>query len=163
MDGSKDHSTRENEPRLKDSLRTMRVLATIAVVGVLLGVSQAAAEPPDGSIMLSGGSMAVGVGITWANGTLYFQGKTYAVEASGLSVADLGATHLKATGMIYNLKNLGEFDGNYTAVVAGATVGRGASAGTMTNQNGVRINLVSTTAGLKFTLAAAGVSLKIKK
>jgi hypothetical protein len=138
-------------------------LATIAVVGVLLGVGQAVAEPPDGSIILSGGSMAVGVGITWANGTLYYKGKTYPVEAAGLSVADLGATHLRATGMIYNLKNLGDFDGNYTAVVAGATVGRGASTGTMTNQNGVRINLVSTTAGLKFTLAAAGVSLKIKK
>jgi hypothetical protein len=41
----------------KDSLRTLRVLATIAVVGVLLGVGQAAAESPDGSLMLSGGSI----------------------------------------------------------------------------------------------------------
>ena len=37
--------------------------------------------------------------------------------------------------MTYNLKNLADFDGNYTAVAAGATVGGGASAGTMTNQN----------------------------
>ena len=149
--------------REEAEMRALRVLAMIGVLGVLLSVAQAAAEQPDGSITLSGGSMAAGVGITWAKGTLYFKGKTYAVEASGLSVADLGATHLKATGMVYNLKNLADFDGNYTAVTAGATVGRGVSAGMMMNQNGVRIVGVSNTEGVKFTLAAAGVSLKIKK
>jgi hypothetical protein len=138
-------------------------LATIAVLCVLLNVGRAAAELPDASLILSGGSMAVGVGITWASATLYYKGKTYDVEASGLSVPDLGATHLRASLIIYNLKNLADFDGNYTAVAARATVGGGASAGTMTNQNGVRINVVSTTQGLKFTLAPAGVSLKIKK
>jgi hypothetical protein len=33
----------------------------------------------------------------------------------------------------------------------------------MRNQNGVRIELVSTTQGVKLTLATAGVNLKIKK
>jgi hypothetical protein len=32
----------------------------------------------------------------------------------------------------------------------------------MQNQNGVVINLVSTTKGVSFTLAAAGVSIKLK-
>ena len=49
-------------------------------VGCPPNVGQAAAELPDASITLSGGSMAVGVGITWASGTLYYKGKTYDVE-----------------------------------------------------------------------------------
>jgi envelope integrity protein A len=142
--------------------RTIGMLTTIAALGFVVGVARAE-DKPDATLKLSGGSVAVGIGYSWGGGTLTYKGKTHDVEVTGLSVGDVGATKVEASGNVYHLNKLADFDGNYTAAAAGATVAGGASASTMKNQNGVVINLVSTTQGLKFTLAAAGVSMKVKK
>jgi hypothetical protein len=143
-------------------IRSLGVLATVAALGFLITAGQAE-DTPDATLKLSGGSVAVGVGYTWGGGTLTYKGKTYDVELSGLSVADVGASKIEASGSVYHLEKLADFDGNYTAATAGITIAGGGSATAMQNQNGVVINIVSTTQGLKFALAASGVSLKIKK
>src|SRR4029078_9681577 len=81
----------------------------------------------------------------------------------GLSIADVGASKIEASGKVYHLNKLADFAGNYTAAAAGITISGGGSATAMRNQNGVVINVLSTTQGLKFALAASGMSLKIKK
>ena len=143
-------------------MRTISMWATVAALGFLLTAARAE-DKPDATIKLSGGSVAVGIGYSWGGGTLTYKGKTYDVEVKGLSVGDVGASQVEASGNVYHLAKLSDFDGNYTAAGVGATVAGGASAAAMKNQNGVVINLVSTTQGLKFTFAAAGVDLKIKK
>jgi hypothetical protein len=143
-------------------MRTVTVLAAIAGLGFVLSIARAE-DTPDATIKLHGGSVAVGIGYSWGGGTLTYKGKTYEVEVKGLSVGDVGASQVEASGSVYHLAKLSDFDGNYTAAAAGVTVAGGASASTMKNQNGVTINLVSTTQGLKFTFAAAGVDMKIKK
>jgi len=143
-------------------MRTISMWATVAALGFLLTAARAE-DKPDATIKLSGGSVAVGIGYSWGGGTLTYKGKTYEVEVKGLSVGDVGASQVEASGNVYHLAKLSDFDGNYTAAGVGATVAGGASAAAMKNQNGVVINLVSTTQGLKFTFAAAGVDLKIKK
>jgi hypothetical protein len=144
-------------------MRRISVLATVAALGFLLTAARAQEEKPDATLKLSAGSVAAGIGYSWGGGTLTYKGKDYPVEVSGLSVGDVGVTKAEASGSVYNLKKLDDFNGNYTAAGAGATVAGGASASTMKNQNGVTINLVSTTQGLKFTFAAGGVSMKVKK
>jgi hypothetical protein len=126
-----------------------------AALGVLLTTAQAE-DKPDATIRLSGGSMAAGVGIVWASGALLYQGKTYVIEVSGLSVADVGASRMRATGVVYNLKNFSDFDGNYTAAVAGATVGR-CTAATMTNQNGTKAGRLRKA----WFTGVGGISMKI--
>jgi len=69
----------------------------------------------------------------------------------------------EATGSVYNLKRLEDFNGNYTGVTAGVTIAGGAGATAVQNQNGVVINLVSTTQGLKFKLSVDGVKLTLKE
>jgi Cu/Ag efflux protein CusF len=145
---------------IKMRTRTISILATIAMLSLL---SAARAEDrPDATLQLSGGSVAVGVGYSWASGTLTYKGKKYEVGVNGLSVGDVGVTKAEASGSVYHLAKLSDFDGNYTAAGAGATVAGGASASIMKNQNGVEIRLVSTNQGLKFTFAASGVAMKIK-
>ena len=141
--------------------RTISILATIAMLGFLSAAR--AEDQPDGTLKLSGGSVAVGIGYSWEGGTLSYKGKTYQVEVKGLSVGDVGITKAEASGDVYHMAKLSDFDGNYTAAKAGATVAGGASASIMRNQNGVEIRLVSTTQGVKFAFGAAGVSMKIKK
>jgi hypothetical protein len=141
------------------------VIGLGALLAVFAGtpvVHAAKAEKPSATIELKEGSVAAGIGFSWGSGTLTYKGKTYKVSVDGLSVGSVGMASATARGNVYGLKNLKDFDGNYTAAAAGATVGGGAGAATMKNQNGVRIDLTSTTQGVKFTLAAAGVNLKIK-
>jgi hypothetical protein len=140
------------------------ILGALAALGLVLSAAQAAEkEKPDATLALSGGSVAAGIGYSWGSGTLTYQGKTYPVEVSGLSAGDVGASKVEASGEVFHLKKLADFDGNYTAGTAGATVGGGAAKTIMKNQNGVTVHLVSTSQGIKFSLAASGVSLKIKK
>ncbi len=143
-------------------MRTLIVWTTIAALGFVLSAAQAE-DRPDATLKLHAGSVAVGIGYSWGGGTLTYKGKTYEVEVSGLSIGDVGAAKIEASGNVYHLNKLADFDGNYTAAAAGATVAGGASAAAMQNQNGVVIHIVSTTQGLKFALAAAGVSMKLKK
>ena len=142
--------------------RTISILAAIGMLGFVLSTARAE-DKADGRIELSGGSVAIGIGYSWAGGTLTYQGKKYEVEVKGLSVGDVGITKAEASGDVYHMAKLSDFDGNYTAAKAGATVAGGASASIMRNQNGVEIRLVSTTQGLKFTFAAEGINMKIKQ
>jgi len=137
-------------------------LMTVAVLGLGLTVARAADKTPDATLKLSAGSIAAGVGISWGSGTLTYKGKDYPISVTGLSVGDVGITKIEASGKVYNLKNVDDFNGNYTAGSVGATVGGGAAITGMKNQNGVGVELVSTTQGVKFVLGGGGVDMKIK-
>jgi hypothetical protein len=118
---------------------------------------------PDASLQLSQGSVAAGIGFSWGGGTLTYRGKRYPVSVDGLSVGSVGISRANASGAVYNLKKLEDFNGTYTSVGAGAAVGGGGGISTMQNQNGVRITLRSRSQGVKFTLGASGVTMNIKQ
>ena len=120
-------------------------------------------DKPDATIRLSGGSFALGIGFSWGKGTLTYKGKDYPIAVNGLSLGKVGITGATASGEIYHLNSLKDFDGNYTAAGAGVTVIGGRSAVTMSNQNGVRVRLISTNRGVDLTLGGGGVDLKLKK
>jgi hypothetical protein len=117
---------------------------------------------PDGTVNLTGGSVAVGVGYVWGHGQLSYQDKSHKFTISGVSIVDVGAANISATGQVYNLKKLSDFTGNYLEFTAGVTVAGGGSAAYLRNEHGVVIKLVSTTAGLRFNLSADGVNVKLK-
>jgi hypothetical protein len=142
----------------------MKSLAIAGALALFVTSAHGQGKEPDATVEFSGGSIAAGIGFSWGSGTLTYKGTKYPITVSGLSVgASAGATSVTASGSVYNLSKLADFDGNYTAVGTGATVGGGASVLTMRNQNGVVIDKVATTQGLKFSLDAAGVRLRIKK
>jgi hypothetical protein len=87
----------------------------------------------------------------------------YPVQVKGLSVVDVGISKATAKGSVYNLKKLEDFDGNYTSATAEGTLAGGVGATGMNNQNGVTINLVTTTKDINVKLAASGVELMLKK
>jgi hypothetical protein len=143
-----------------------RIFLTFLLLGsVALGSSQARAqeEVPDGAVRISSGSVAVGVGFSWGSGVLTYQGKDYPFDVSGLSVADVGISKAEAAGVVYHLKKLEDFNGNYTGISAGATVAGGGGVVALKNQNGVVLNLVGTTQGLKFKLGVDGVKITLKQ
>jgi len=122
-------------------------------------------ERPDARLRLSGRSFAAGIGFSWGEGTLTYQDKTYPVSVNGLSIGKVGITNSTAVGEVYHLRKLTDFDGKYTSTGAGLTlVGGFFVVTTIQNQNGVRINLHSTTSGTPtFTIGHAGVDIRIKR
>ena len=50
----------------------------------------AAEPPPSGTVTISSKSVALGIGVSWGDGTLTMGGKTYPFSVEGLSVADPG-------------------------------------------------------------------------
>ena len=143
-----------------------RVAFALGVLSLCLPLSVAGAKKkatPDATIKLSAGSVAAGVGVSWGSGTLSYQGKSYPISVSGLDVGSVGASKITASGSVYHLKSLDDFDGNYTAAAAGATVGGGGGVLAMQNQNGVVVKLAATSRGVKLTLGASGVKMEVKK
>ena len=143
--------------------RAAVALVAIVSVAVLPSVTVAKSTRPDATVSLSGKSVAAGVGFSWGKGTLHYKGKSYPFSVDGLSVGDVGASSIDATGSVYHLKSLEDFNGQYTAASTGAAVGGGAGVATMKNAAGVVMNLKATTRGVKFKLGADGVKVNLEQ
>ncbi len=136
----------------------------LCLVSLVIGMSTISAqEATSGKVAIESKSVAIGVGVSWGDGVLEYRGKKYPFTVEGLSVIDLGVSKVSARGDVTNLKKVEDFAGTYTAAGAGGTVGGGAAVAALKNQNGVDMKLTATTQGVKLTLAAAGVSIKLKQ
>jgi len=142
-------------------MRKFFALLSVGAALLFANPSVSSAQVPDGVIELSGGSVAVGIGYSWGDGTLIFQGKRYPLKISGISLASVGVTEYTAAGSVEGLKTPQDINGVFTSVGAGATLGGGGNVAAMRNQNGVVIHLTSTTAGLSLSLAAAGMKISL--
>ena len=140
-----------------------RLLIGVVVVGSVVAALAGLAAPQSGTgtLKLSDGAVAAGIGFNWGKGTLTYAGKTYAVEVEGLSVGEVGLTRATAVGTVSNLTNLSDFSGTYVAVGAQATAAGGAGMTVMRNQNGVVIEMTSTTQGANLKLGVDGVRLTL--
>ena len=126
------------------------------------GAAAATAAGPDATLSLSATAVAAGVGFVWGEGELDYNGAPHAVDVTGLTIVDVGAAKISASGSVYHMNRIEDFDGTYTAFSAGATIAGGGGVAYLRNQNGVVIRIDSTTTGLRFNFAAEGVTLKLK-
>lgn len=144
-----------------------RLTAWVAVGGLvtlLAGFAAAqGAKKPDGTVKLSEGTVAVGIGWTWGKGVLTYQGKTYPFKVEGVSVLEVGVTKAEATGDVFNLKKLDDFNGVYGAAGAEATGVKGAGVTALRNKAGVVLELKSVTKGANLKLALEGLKLALDK
>jgi len=129
-------------------------LATTAISGE--------ARKPSARVTMESRSIAAGVGVTWGDGKLTFNGKDYPFTINGLSVVDWGISRASAAGDVYNLTDVSKFAGTYVAAEAGFTLAGGAGGITMRNSEGVIINLRSTSRGASLTLGPAGLTITMK-
>lgn len=138
-------------------------IALAALVALLTLPARAEDKPPNATLRLSEGTVAAGIGWTWGSGELLYGAKTYKVKVDGLSVAEVGVTKAQATGSVYNLKSIDDFDGVYAAAGAEGTAGKGAGVSSLRNTKGVVVNLKSETKGANIKVAAEGLKLTIVK
>jgi hypothetical protein len=134
----------------------------VAAALVCFGGIAAADDKPSGTVTIESMSVALGVGVSWGDGTLSYQGKIHPFSVKGLSVVDVGVSKVSARGKVFHLNKLEDFAGTFAAAQAGAAVGGGMSVAALRNQNGVVLELTSTQTGVKFTLAGEGIEVKLK-
>jgi hypothetical protein len=147
-------------------MTTRRAWSTLVGLGLLsvfaAGTIALAQGDTNGTVTVETKSIAIGVGVSWGDGVLEYRGKKYPFTVDGLSLVDLGVSKVTAKGTVSNLKQLTDFNGNYTAAGAGAAVGGGAGVAALKNQNGVEMALTATAQGVRFALPAGGVNIKLK-
>ena len=144
-------------------VRTVSRLALFVFVAALASTAISGESPkPSGRVTMQSRSIAAGVGVTWGDGKLTFNGKDYAFTINGLSVVDWGIARASASGDVYNLTDVSKFAGTYVAAEAGFTLAGGAGGITMRNSDGVIINLRSTSRGASLTLGTSGLTITMK-
>ena len=146
---------------MKRSIATLLVFATCVFATSVALSQQKPDKPADAMVQLSQGTVAAGIGYSWGGGTLRWGTKTFPLKIRGLSIGQAGISQAEATGEVYNLTKLEDFNGNYTAAGVEGTVAGGAGATALRNQNGVVIYLTTTTRGLNFKVAAEGVQISL--
>jgi len=95
-------------------------------------------------------------------GTLNYQGQSYEFTIGGLGIGGYGISSMKATGEVYNMKNLAEFPGAYGAARYGAVAGD-IDTGELWLQNpsGVVIHLKTEREGLALSLGADAIYIQM--
>jgi hypothetical protein len=140
------------------------VALALVVPTLLSGVPVEARQEPDATVQIESTEVGAGVGVEWGDGILTLKdGSRHHFSVKGLDVADVGVSKVKATGEVYNLKDLEDFNGSYSAAQAGAAVGVGVQGAILQNNDTpAMIALKSTQEGLELSLAAGGVELQLK-
>jgi hypothetical protein len=142
--------------------RTFAIAAAASLALLASSPVVAQSQATTATIEFEGGAVALGVGFSWGGGKLVYDGKTYPIKVSGLSALDVGASKYSASGTVTGLKQIQDIEGTYVAGEIGATVAGGASANSMKNDKGVVIKFNTTRAGLQFTIAPKGATIKLK-
>ena len=144
-------------------MRIRTLACAIAGAFVLAAFATAEDKKLDATITISAKAVGAGAGVSWGEGKLHYNGKTYPITVDGLTVGTVGVSSIDATGEVYGLAKLSDFDGTYAAAVGGATIGGGGGGVSMKNQNGVEVDMTATTQGVSLTLGASGVKMALKK
>jgi hypothetical protein len=144
-----------------------RAFGALAVAAALLAGGLAMADEkktPDGTVVIDSTQFALVLGGSTGGGTLTYKGKAHEFKLSGLTVgANVGVTKIDAVGDVYDLKDVAKFPGTYTQWDASATLGGGAGALYLKNENGVVMKLLSRNKGLQINVGSAnGVKVTMK-
>lgn len=154
----------EERCKLLQIIRTVLWLALFVLFLATATFAVAEEVPiPTGRIAIQTKSLAFGIGVSWGEGTLNFEGGEYRFLVNGLTMLDFGIAAASAVGDIYRLADLRLFEGTYFAGEAGFAFGGGMGGIVMRNQNGVLIHLRSTTQGFRLQLGGGGLTIRLQR
>jgi hypothetical protein len=140
--------------------RSAAGFALLAVLAAPAGFARA--EEPVGTVRFQERTVAAGIGYSWGAGELTFEGRKHPFKVNGLSAGQAGAEDVTASGKVYRLKKLSDFNGNYTAASADVAVGGGEGGALLQNQNGVVMRVHSTSQGVNFQFGPEGVKVTLE-
>lgn len=133
-------------------MKTKLTSAVIACAAVIISgcatTSDAPSAPPSATVTIQETSAAYYGSVASGKGTLNFQGQSRSFAIAGVGAGGMGAQKLNATGQVYNLNNISDFEGLYRGASSGLTLIKGKMHAKLTNDAGVVMYLAGETEGL---------------
>ncbi len=147
--------------QISSGLRAGLLAIAALVGGSFLAASVANAD--DGTIEIRIFKAGFVVGGSAGEGTLTFQGRSYALGIGGLSYGfTFGASETRLHGTVSNIRRPSDVNGVYGQAGGGAAVIKGAQAVVLANQNGAVLTLAGEQTGLIVSLDLSGLALSLK-
>jgi hypothetical protein len=142
------------------TLTRRRLIATGAVFAT--GGFLSRAEAATGSIVINIFSAGFIVGVSGGGGTLTFEGNQYPLSVGGVSAgATIGVSGTDLVGEAYNLQNVRDIEGTYSAVSAGLSIAGGAEDAQLSNGRGVLLRLRGRQVGFMFSIDLSGLQISV--
>lgn len=138
------------------------LLIAATALAAFAGPAQAAdMKVPSGTLSINETQFGFLLGGNFGGGTLSFHGR-HPFKIGGISIGDLGASHVRGFGRVYNLTHIADFPGTYTKLDASATLVNGSGALRLKNEHDVIIELDTTSKGLQLSAGAGGVKITLR-
>ncbi len=141
-----------------------KLAAVVLIAATLTAVAWGAvfAQEPSGTVMIDEYQLAYIFNGNVGGGKLYFQGNVYDFKIGGVGIGGIGASHILATGEVYNLADVSQFPGPYVQGSLGITVtDQGQGHLWLQNKNGVVLRLRTSQQGLGLTTGADGIVIRM--
>jgi len=139
------------------------VIGLIVIASLVSLNSPSHSQDPAGDIridIVSGGFI---IGVSGGSGSLFYQGREYPLGIGGLSIgATIGAAKTELIGRVYNLRNVSDIAGTYTAREAGLAIAGGKKYMRLRNSKGVVLRLRGRQIGLQATVDLSGMEIWLK-
>jgi hypothetical protein len=140
-----------------------RIMMSVFCLALIASANLSLAEEPSGLVSISEYELAYIFNGTVGGGKLEFKGNTYDFKLGGLGIGGIGASHISASGEVYNLESVEDFPGTYGEAGTGISVtDKGKGHLWLQNENGVRMHLITSQQGLGLTTGADGVVVKMR-
>ncbi|MGA7879137.1 MAG: hypothetical protein WCA08_25985 [Desulfoferrobacter sp.] len=134
------------------------VFVLFLTIAFSLPVSAQQSPPPSGTVTINEYELAYIFNGQLGGGKLNFQGNTYDFKLGGLGIGGIGASHIQASGEVYNLNNVSQFPGTYLQGSLGySATNQGKGDLWLQNENGVVLHLKTSQQGLGLTTGADGI------
>jgi len=144
-------------------MRMMKyTLGAIAVVLLTAATGQPDMRVPSATITIDERQFGFLIGGSIGGGSLQFGDTLYPFKIGGVSFGDIGVSHVRGFGRVFNLARVMDFAGTYTRVAASATIGNGSGLLRLRNKHGVVIELDTTSKGLQLSAGAGGVKVTMQ-
>ncbi len=143
----------------------LQLLAAIGAASILATAAPAtAADRPNATAVFSSHKVAFGASYTWGHGVLTFHGRHYPFKINGLGVVGVGIAKINGVAKVYHLKSAADFAGTYAKADAGGSLGEsGGEDATLSNDNGVVMNVHARERGVQLNLGGGGVHIKMTR
>lgn len=138
-----------------------KLLVVALVLAFVLAAGAALADEPSGTISMEVVSTTVGMGPSWGQAVLTFQGKTHLFKVKGFKMLSVGREKLSVNGDVYKLTNLSDLPGRYKKIeTAGLTfIGRPSDL-VLQNEKGVTIDVKGKEKGVSLDLTEEGLEIR---
>ncbi len=147
--------------------RLGRAALAALLLGMLVGIPLA--RPAMAQELKQAGTIYIKqIQIAWigsgnlGGGTLQYNGRSWPFTIGGLGIGGFGISQITATGEVYNMKDIAQFQGAYVQARAGFAIGT-VSAGELwlQNPNGVVLHLKAERVGLALSLGADAIYIRM--